>query len=46
MSNGDIDVAYDCFSEAVRKSPVYFAEAERNLGKAQQKRGTTAALRR
>jgi tetratricopeptide (TPR) repeat protein len=46
MSNGDIDVAYDCFSEAVRESPVYFAEAERNLEKAQQKRSTTAALRR
>lgn len=45
MSNGDFDVAYDCFTEAVRQSPVYFPEGEKNLEKAQQKRSTTAALR-
>ena len=45
MKNGDFDAAYDYFTEAVRQSPVYFAEAERNLEKAQQKRSTTASLR-
>lgn len=45
MENGDFDIAYDCFVEALRESPVYYAEAEKNLEKARQKRGTTAALR-
>lgn len=45
MKNGDFDAAYDYFTEAVRQSPVYYAEAERNLEKAQQKRSTTASLR-
>jgi len=31
LANKDLSLAYDFFSEAVRQSPVYFAEAERNL---------------
>jgi Flp pilus assembly protein TadD len=31
LANKDLPLAHDYFSEAVRQSPVYFAEAERNL---------------
>jgi hypothetical protein len=35
----DLSLAHDYFSEAVRQSPVYFAEAERNLARVRSERG-------
>jgi tetratricopeptide (TPR) repeat protein len=31
LANSDLSLAQDLFMEAVRQSPVYFAEAEQNL---------------
>jgi Flp pilus assembly protein TadD len=39
LANKDLTVAHDFFSEAVRQSPVYFAEAERNLDRVRNARG-------
>ena len=39
LAKKDYSLAHDFFSEAVRQSPVYFAEAERNLAKVQSQRG-------
>jgi Flp pilus assembly protein TadD len=39
LANNDLSLARDYFSEAVRQSPVYFAEAERNLARVQSQRG-------
>jgi Flp pilus assembly protein TadD len=33
LANRELSLAHDYFSEAVRQSPVYFAEAERNLAR-------------
>ena len=43
LANDDFDVAHDCFVAAVRHSPVYFAEAEKNLERAQRKHNGTVA---
>lgn len=39
FANNEMSLAYDYFSEAVRQSPVYFAEAERNLARVRNERG-------
>jgi Flp pilus assembly protein TadD len=39
LANKDVSLAHDYFSEAVRQSPVYFAEAERNLARARNEGG-------
>jgi Flp pilus assembly protein TadD len=39
LANKDLSLAHDYFSEAVRQSPVYFAEAERNLERVRSERG-------
>jgi Flp pilus assembly protein TadD len=39
FANRDFSLAHDFFSEAVRQSPVYFAEAERNLARVRAERG-------
>ena len=38
LKNRDFDIADDYFSEALRQSPIYFAEAEQNLARLQQAR--------
>lgn len=38
LKNRDFDIADDYFAEALRQSPVYFAEAEQNLARLQQAR--------
>lgn len=37
MDNGDIEAAYGFLSEAVRRSPTYFAQAEENLARLRKK---------
>jgi Flp pilus assembly protein TadD len=39
LANKDLSLAHDYFSEAVRQSPVYFAEAERNLARVRSEHG-------
>jgi len=39
LANKEMSLAHDYFSEAVRQSPVYFAEAERNLARVRSERG-------
>jgi tetratricopeptide (TPR) repeat protein len=39
LANKELTLAHEYFSEAVRQSPVYFAEAERNLARVQSQRG-------
>jgi tetratricopeptide (TPR) repeat protein len=39
LANKDMSLAHDYFSEAVRQSPVYFAQAERNLARVRNERG-------
>lgn len=43
MENGDVDEAYHYLSEAVRLSPTYFAQAERNLAEL-RKQGSTSYM--
>jgi Flp pilus assembly protein TadD len=39
LANNDLVLAHEFFSEAVRQSPIYFAEAERNLARVRSVRG-------
>lgn len=39
LANRDLSLAQDLFMEAVRQSPVYFAEAEQNLDRVRNARG-------
>jgi tetratricopeptide (TPR) repeat protein len=39
LANRDLSIAEDFFLEAVRQSPVYFAEAEQNLDRVRNARG-------
>ncbi len=39
LANDDLSVAEDFLSEAVHHSPVYFAEAEKNLARVRRERG-------
>lgn len=38
LANNDLSLAHDFFTEAVRQSPVYFAQAEQNLARVRRER--------
>lgn len=45
LDNKDLDVAFDYFTAALHNSPVYFAEAEKNLARTRQQQGLLSANR-